>query len=261
MKWIAYLSAVLLFHTTVWAGHFLPEPNGDQFGLKYGESIAGIPPTTPKIDGDLDDWKHAIWSAFDSERELLRGKGAWKGKDDLSVTWATMYDEKNFYFAAAVRDDIFSASANPAQPWLGDTIFLYIDWDNVKVGAPPSKPNFALINKKAAVSNFGNNPQIFQSEIAIVPRPELGKGGMIYEVAMPFELLTKRKSKEGVEIGFTPGYEEGTDNPEKKAGMVFMDWGGVNPDEAGNLGKLKFGGPLAVDPAGKLATTWGALKK
>ena len=71
---------------------FLPEGNSDAFGLEYGESIAGVPPNTPKIDGNLDDWKYAVWVAFDSERELLRGKGAWKGKDDLTMTWSTMMD-------------------------------------------------------------------------------------------------------------------------------------------------------------------------
>ena len=59
---------------------FLPEDNSDAFGLEYGESIAGFIPNAPKIDGKLDDWKYAIWVAFDSERELLRGKGSWEEK-------------------------------------------------------------------------------------------------------------------------------------------------------------------------------------
>ena len=96
------------------SGAFLPEGNGDVFGLEYGESIAGVPPNTPKIDGDLNDWKHAVWIAFDSE---------------------------------------------------------------------------------------------------------------------------------------------------KKAGLVFMDWHGLNPDDSGNLGTLTFGGPLAVDVTGKLTLTWGQLKQ
>lgn len=84
---------------------------------------------------------------------------------------------------------------------------------------------------------------------------------MIYEVAMPFEWLTDPKIEEGTEIGFTPGYEEGTDNPEKKADLVFMDWHGLNPDDSANLSTLIFGAPLAVDPIGKLTLTWGQLKK
>jgi hypothetical protein len=251
---------VFLLCVSAWAD-FLPEDNSEDFGLDYGESIAGVPANPPKIDGNLDDWKYAVWVSLNSEDELLRGLGAWEGEDDLSVTWSTMYDDKNFYFAAAVKDDMHTPAANAAQPWLGDCIFLYIDWDNAKA-IVSSKPNFARINDKPVIGDFsGNNPNIVESEIAVVPNAALGEGGMIYEVAMPFNALTKVEIAEGSEIGFTPGYEEGTDNMEGKKDKVFMDWGGVNPDTAANLGKLIFGGPLAVSYADKLATTWGKVRK
>ena len=197
---------VTLLPFSAWAADFLPEANGDDFGLEYGESIALIANTAPNIDGNLVDWKWAVWIAFDSEKELLRGIGSWKGVDDLSVVWSTMYDNENFYFAAAVRDDIFAPSANPAQPWTGDTIFLYIDWDGAGVEVS-SKPNFALIKDKALVSDFsdGKNPNLDKSEIAIVPHKDLGKGGLIYEVAMSIKHLTDVKLTPGLEIGFTPG--------------------------------------------------------
>jgi len=168
LKWVVLsiiLGFLLVFSVD---GAFLPEGNSEAFGLEYGESISGVPPKTPKIDGKLDDWKYAVWVAFDSERELLRGKGAWKGKADLTMTWATMYDAKTFYFAAAVRDDIFAPAANAAQPWTGDTIFLYIDWEQVGAGQPSSKPNFAFIHKRALVSAFsgGKNHQIFRNPIS-----------------------------------------------------------------------------------------------
>ena len=244
-------------------GDFLPKENSGDFGLKYGESIAGIPPSTPKIDGKLNDWQYAVWVAFDSEKELHRGKGTWQGKDDLTMTWSTMYDAKNFYFAAAVRDDAFTPAANPADSWRGDTIFLYIDWEKVGAGQPACKPNFVRVKNKAHINDFSTqkNPNLLKSDIAIVPTPELGEGGMIYEVAMPFEWLTDVTIKKGVEIGFTPGYEEGTDDLEKKGGMVFMCWDGLNPDDSANLGTLRFEGPLAVNSIGKLAITWGQLKR
>jgi len=91
--------------------------------------------------------------------------------------------------------------------------------------------------------------------------PELGKGEMIYEVAMPFTSLAKVKVKEGTEVGFTPGYEESTGDPEKKGELVFMDWHSLNPDDFANLGTLTFGGSLAVDPTRKLTITWEQLKK
>ena len=84
---------------------------------------------------------------------------------------------------------------------------------------------------------------------------------MIYEVAMPFEWLTKVKIERGAVVGFTPGYEEGTDDLEKKGGMVFMCWDGLNPDDSANLGTLTFEGPLDVNSTSKLAITWGELKR
>lgn len=252
---------VLSLCLTSWA-EFLPEANWEPLGLQYGESLCGFINNPPQIDGKLDDWRYAIWVTFDSKNELFRGANAWKGKDDLSLTWSTMYDNTTFYFAVAVRDDEFAPSADPASPWLGDTIFLYIDWAGQKAELS-SKPTFAQIKGKASIFDFSTgakNPRIGESKIAIVANASLGKGGMIYEVAMPFEFLTKEKIEEGKVIGFTPGYEEGTDNPEGKAGTVFMDWGAVDPDVAANLGKLKFSSALAVKYDGNLATTWGKIK-
>jgi hypothetical protein len=246
---------------TSWAD-FLPQPNWEPLGLQYGESICGFIENPPQIDGNLDDWKYAIWVSFDSVNELFRGAGAWKGKDDLTLTWSTMYDNTTFYFAAAVRDDKFAPSGDAAQPWLGDTIFLYIDWAGAKAEVS-SKPTLAKIKGKASVFDFSaaaKNPRLAESKIAIIPNALLGKGGMIYEVAMPFEFMTNEKIVEGKVIGFTPGYEEGTDNPEGKGGMIFMVWGAVNPDEAKNLGKIKFGGALSVTYIDKLASTWGKTK-
>ena len=263
MQKLLILSVILCFLLANSANsEFLPEDNSADFGLKYGESITGMPPSKPKIDGKLDDWRYAVWVAFDSEKELHRGKGSWKGKDDLTMTWSTMYDDKNFYFAAAVMDDIFAPAANPAEPWLGDTIFLYVDWEKLRAGVPAFKPNFARINNKALVTDYSavKNQNVPNSDIAITPTPELGEGGMIYEVAMPFDWITKEHIENGSEIGFSPGYEEGTVNPEKRAEIVFMCWSGLNPDDSANLGTLKFNGPLAVNSNGKLAILWGQLK-
>ena len=59
-------------------------------------------------------------------------------------------------------------------------------------------------------------------------------------------------------MGFTPGYEKGFNDPNEKE--VFLCWKGANPDESSLLGKLTFGGPLAVNSYHKLSTSWGQLK-
>ena len=59
-------------------------------------------------------------------------------------------------------------------------------------------------------------------------------------------------------MGFTPGYEKGFNDPNEKE--VFLCWKGANPDEFSLLGRLTFGGPLAVNSYHKLSTSWGQLK-
>ena len=101
-----------------------------------------------------------------------------------------------------MRDDKFTSSVDIANPWDGDCIFLYIDWDNLKVGTLSGKTNFSFINKKARVTNFGKNPEIHLSKMAVVPARKRGKGAMIYEVAMPFKHCTKRGDQGGRPRGF-----------------------------------------------------------
>ncbi|MCD6505013.1 hypothetical protein J7M22_00180 [Candidatus Poribacteria bacterium] len=250
------LIAILIPVSGAWAG-FIPKPDET---LPYGESICGLTPRSPKIDGELSDWKYAVFVAFDSERELFRGKGSWKGPDDLTVIWSTMWDKDDFYFAAAVRDDKFKPSNNPAQPWLGDCIFLYFDASNTKAGKPDNKINLALINGKPVVSDWsGRGVDMTSAELAIAPEKELGPAGMIYEARIPMKLIQNIKAEEGYSFGFTPGYEEGTNDPEGR-GLIFMDWNGVDPDVAANLGKLTLGGKLAVTPLTSLPMLWGKLK-
>ncbi|MBB16574.1 hypothetical protein CMK22_14975 [Candidatus Poribacteria bacterium] len=60
--------------------------------------------------------------------------------------------------------------------------------------------------------NFGKHPEVTKSKIAVEPNADLGKGGMIYEVAMPFKYITTVKVAKGLEVGMTSGYEEGCNN-------------------------------------------------
>ena len=70
---LALLSTIFMSFSLAWSD-FLPEANGDEFDLEHGEAIAGVLPSPPKIDGNLDDGKYAIWIAFDSKKDILRAK-------------------------------------------------------------------------------------------------------------------------------------------------------------------------------------------
>ena len=254
---LLFLAGLLIVSWGVLAGP-IPEPTA---GLPDDESIAYQPATTPTIDGDLSDWENAAFRAIEKKEDLLRGD--WEGPNDLSYRWALMWDKKTLYFAAAMWDDILTEPADPNQPWMGDCLFLYID-ANVD-GTIDNKPAFALIGgKPAAVKDWPSGKDLKNVDLAIVMQPKLGKAGRIYEVALPYGSMQNMKPKEGGHFRMMPGHDEGNDPvaPAKEAG-VFMDWGGLAPDQAGNLRKVTFDKVIrnwAVMPQGKLTTKWAEIK-
>ena len=58
---LALLSTIFMSFSLAWSD-FLPEANGAEFDLEHGEAIAGVLPSPPKIDGNLDDWKYVFQS-------------------------------------------------------------------------------------------------------------------------------------------------------------------------------------------------------
>jgi hypothetical protein len=253
------LAVLLATSWKIWAGP-IPEPTP---GLPEDESIPYQPQTKPTINGDLSDWENATFKAIDKKEDLFRGD--WGGTKDLSYRWSCMWDDTTFYFAAAMWDDILTEPVNANEPWLGDCLFLYID-ANVD-GAIDNKPSFVIMNKKpAVVKDWSRGGQDLKDvELAIVMEPELGKAGRIYEVAFPYNSMQNMKPKEGGNFRMVPGHDEGNAPvaPGGEAGL-FMDWGGVDPDQAGNLKKVTFGKVIrnwAVSSSGKLATTWSKIKR
>lgn len=238
----------------------IPEPTP---GLPEDESIAYQPRTTPTIDGDLSDWENAAFKAIDKKEDLFRGD--WGGPKDLSYRWACMWDDTTFYFAAAMWDDILTEPVDPTQPWLGDCLFLYIDAD--VDGTIDNKPSFVLMKgRPAVVKDWSRGGQDLKDvELAIAMEPKLGKAGRIYEVALPYSSMQNMNPKEGDHFRMMPGHDEGNPPvaPGGEAGL-FMDWGGVNPDQAGNLRKVTFGKEIrnwAVSSSSKLTATWGEIKR
>lgn len=231
----------------------IPEPTP---GLPDEESIAYRAEKPPVIDGELSDWRDAAFKFIGEKDDVFRGN--WKGEDDLSYVWAVMWDDTNFYFAAAVRDDVYQEPANANEAWTGDCLFLYID-ANVD-GAIDNKPCFFLFDGEPSVFPGVSGVETEDVEIAIVEEPQLGKAGRIFEVAIPLDAMSNMKPSEGGDFRMMPGYEEGTQGAE--AGK-FIDWDGLDPDQAANLRKVTFGGiiqNLAVNTYGKTAVIWGTLK-
>jgi len=228
---IASLIAALMLSPLVLAG-YIPEPTPD---LPDMESIAYRAKTMPTVDGDLSDWKNAAFKFIGEEKDVYRGN--WGGPDDLSYVWSVMWDENTFYFAAAIWDDIYQEPANAGEPWTGDCLFLYIDAD--ADSTIDNKPCFFLLDGQPTVFPASGGVQPEDVELAIVMEPELGDAGRIIEVAIPLDSMANMSPVEGGEFNMMPGYEEGTQGAESGK---FIDWDGLNPDDAANLRKVTFSG-------------------
>lgn len=250
--WQTLLFVFFVTAWTVMAGP-IPEPTPN---LPEEESIAYQPETTPIIDGDLSDWENAAFKFIGEKNDVLRGN--WGGPADLSYVWSVLWDEENFYFAAAVWDDILVDAANINEAWTGDCLFLYID-ANVD-GAIDNKPYFYLWQEEPTVGAGAGGVQPESVEMVIVMEPELGEAGRIFEVAIPYDSMQNMNPTQGGDFRMMPGYEEGTAGAE--AGK-FIDWDGLDPDQAANLRKVTFGEAVqnwAVYPSAKLATVWGQVR-
>jgi hypothetical protein len=221
----------------------LPEPTG---GIAEEKSIAYRAAAPLSIDGDLSDWEGAAFKLIGRKADVFRGE--WSGPDDLTCTWSVMWDDTTFYFAAAIRDDILAEAADPQQPWTGDCTFLYIDADGD--GTIENKGAFFLF--KGQPMFLGMTPSLVDAanagsvSLAIVMEPRLGKAGRILEAAFPLDCLPTRKPVLGTILRMVPGYEEGTQSAEQPP--KFLDWGGVNPDEAPNLRQVICAGATGTNP-------------
>lgn|GEM_PF-5407304 len=81
--------------------------------------------STLQMDGWLDDWPTAPLTIAD----VVFGRGAWSGADDLSATARMAWDEQMLYLGVEVTDDVFSQGASGRDLHLGDGIELQLDTD------------------------------------------------------------------------------------------------------------------------------------
>ena len=77
----------------------------------------------PTIDGSLEDWpeqRHAL-------NEVVFGADNWSGGDDLSGSYAVLWDATNLYLAVEVNDDTFAQAASGRELFQGDSAEILLD--------------------------------------------------------------------------------------------------------------------------------------
>ena len=81
-------------------------------------------PTTPVIDGLLDEWGSvpAIQSSF-----IVYQVTGWDGSDDLNAVWRLAWDANNLLIAVEVTDDVHVQTQSGNQLFRGDSVDMQFD--------------------------------------------------------------------------------------------------------------------------------------
>ncbi len=232
----------------------------------YEAPKAAAPPT---IDGNLSDWAGVPELVCGGDTWEANG-GTWDNDADLSMTLMIMWDADNLYIASDVSDEAhINVQTAAASIWNGDGVQYMIDPTGNRTDTTNVVYEFgyslAGANSDTPMSNRwlqnSSAPANFESEFAIV-RDE-GAGTTTYEICLPKVQIAPAVLAAGNSLGFGVIANDGDPGAEGQAGWVGWGSGGiVFGKDATQLQELVLSGVMtAVQPSGKLTTTWGGLRK
>lgn len=214
-----------------------------------------------KIDGKIGEWERAEIVAFDEVKDVGGGLPNVKDfKGQGRVAWSAT-DPTRIYFLVEITDDKLQ-DINPADNkwWEDDSVELMFDFDNDIIrdslvqwtlGANGEDLSAAAseANTEWVLVNNGND---YIYEIAVDASAARGPNPGNAEKGKDF------KAKDGVTIGLSFHYND-CENGSRELQAGWMPGQAWDPVAYGDLTfDREF---LPVEPVGKLALTWGALKK
>ncbi len=196
------------------------------------DAIRGIPfkPDPPfAIDGDLGDWANVpgVFVMKDAA-QVVWGRGAWKGPDDLRAKAQLAWRYDHLFLAVRVVDDQLRQTQRGDGIWRGDHVELYLD------AQPDLEPSRKLFGKGQFQFAFspGNFLKTGDALTDCAPeaycfRPRGGsvkgvklaaqktESGWTIEAAIPWSLLGVRRPAKGMTLRFEIAVGD-TDSPEPK---------------------------------------------
>jgi len=218
--------------------------------------------TNLKVDGQLSEWKRAEIVAFDELKDV--GAGMPKASDFTGqgrVAWSAQ-DPTRIYFAVEITDDkLQDIHPDDAQWWNDDSVEFMFDFDNGMVRESLVQWTLGANGKdlSAAASEENTewvlikNGNDYIYEVAIDPTKPRGNP----QFANPAK-GTDFKAKVGMTIGLS-FHANDCENGSREHQIGWIPGGAW---DALAYGDLTFDSEiLAVEPAGKLALTWGAIKQ
>ena len=219
----------------------------------------------PTVDGDLTDrdWEGADWQ----EMDVYAGGGQPAGFEAFS---AVLWDDDFLYIAIDVtdRDHAVPAGAvpNAGALWNGDSPQHRVDleYDGLAGAADDIEWGYALQDDNILVNAWASAANIEFTSIEIVRDDANDK--TYYETAV---LITTHETKESLsdyindEKDAKIGYSDMVNANDGAARLGWLEWSsGIGAGKNASLfGTLTFDHtPQAVDPKGKVVTTWAALR-
>jgi len=182
------------------------------------ERLFGGCPSVPKVnggvafDGKLGDpkWKMAPIMTLDQPNQfavVTKKTAKWDGPEDLSGTMRMLWDDNYLYIGMTVQDDIFRAPEIDGNIWRGDGLQFLVDPCRDAENKPGKYDYCVALSPKGpqAWCSFTADPTKATSGEAkdfllkITPTGE--KGGMIYEVAIPWSRLSPFVPAPGADLG------------------------------------------------------------
>ena len=187
-----------------------------------------------KIDANLEEWQNERWIEFNRTDQWDNSQGyanIYKGLDDISGKFTTMWDEENFYIAADIKDDAhWSQGDNESMIWAYDTFQFGIMYDPndtaqsntfVEICASLWNGTPTHYRHKNILDGLENPTKVEGAQIAIVREGDNTR----YELAFPWKSLfgnTLPKLEGGVEFKFSVVMSE-NDTSEQKGAYIFGD--------------------------------------
>ncbi len=226
--------------------------------------------TTISVDGNASEWEYfplltgvefltaeGKWVVF----EEYNG-GVWDGPDDHTTSVAFAWDADYLYIYIHVVDD---EHQNSTPAWNGDGAQIVFADENRKAhthlynyGLDNTQKNVLIDNEQAAGGGL--------TEDDVVVARDDSKKVTIYEARFSPKIIGLNGFKVGMDIGIGICVNDGDEGGGQDGQKGWSGWGphsavfGKNGDKTG-LVTLSPNKPKAVDAIGKLATTWGAIKK
>nr|WP_299385656.1 metallophosphoesterase [Allomuricauda sp.] len=157
-----------------------------------------------KLDGNLKDWKDASWHAV---TDMEGTPFDYDGEDDLSLKFATAYDQDYFYVAVDIKDNDIMVSEDGSY-WQQDGLIIGLDARPKHIsafnkGLGRGKDWIAYLRtfkKDHPVHQENRLPTKVDAEVVMTDT------GAIMEVAFPMEYINKMSDGNWSELRFGIGY-------------------------------------------------------